>query len=166
MSSTPSPKPQLGFKAFLKIAKTRHYKTRVPTKVEKRAHIDIILSGLTPQKKVSIISVDLKACKSIKKCSNKWHWIELRDPHGKPGWLYQEADFIVFERKHDFILVNRQNLVNWVNTLNKIRFDLPFVQQSWEAKYRLYRRPGKNESITQIQFEDFCQINDTHIWEK
>ena len=166
MSSSAPLRPRIGFKTFLEIAKARHYKTRGPTKVEKRGHIDIILSGLTPHKKISIITIDLKCCTNIKNCSNKWHWIELRDPQGKPGWLYQEADFIAFERKQDFIIVNRQNLVHWVNTLNKIRFDLPFVGQSWEAKYRLYRRPNKNESITQIQFDDLCQVNDTHIWKK
>lgn len=166
MPPSSSPSPDLGFLTFLKIARVRHYKTRRPTKVEKRAHIDIILSGLDKNKKVSTITLDLKCCTNVKNCSNKWHWIELRDLQGKPGWIYQESDFIAFERKEDFIIVNRRNLVHWVNTLNKIRFDLPFVKKSWEAKYRLYKRPKKQESITQIQVDDLLRIEGTHVWKK
>tara|TARA_R100000008_G_C3536645_1_gene142408 strand:+ start:46 stop:552 length:507 start_codon:yes stop_codon:yes gene_type:complete len=165
MPASPS-SPPFGFQSFLNIAKARKYKTRRPTKNEKRSHIDLVLSGLNPKKQVSTITLDLKCCKTLKNCSNKWHWIELRDLTGRPGWIYQEADFIAFERKQDFIIVKRKNLVHWINTLNKIRFDLPFVNDSWEAKYRLYRRPNKKESITQIQANDLLQIQDTHIWKK
>jgi len=158
--------PEIGYSSFLHTARGRKYKTRRPTSQEKGSHIDIILTGLKKKKRVSSITIDLKSCSSLKKCSNKWQWIELRNPAGRPGWLYDEADFIVFERKNDFVLVNRKNLVRWVNIFNKIRFDLPFVKNSWEAKYRLYKRPNKKESITQIQVDDLLQINETHIWKK
>ena len=77
-----------------------------------------------------------------------------------------ESDFIVFERKKDYILVNRKNLVEWTNSTSVIRHDLPNVSNSWQAKYRIYSRPNKNEAITQVQDADLLQIKGTEVWTK
>lgn len=153
--------PQVDFKAT---ALARHYKLSRPSRVQKAQHIDYIMSGLDQQKRVTTVTLDIKY--RGKKKSDAWQWIEFRNPAGKTGWLYQTADFIVFERRQDFILVNRKKLVDWVNVNNKIRHDLPFVTNSWHAKYRLFKRPNKNESITQIKTSDLFEISGTHIWRK
>jgi len=47
-----------------------------------------------------------------------------------------------------------------------VRWDLPFVDKPWNAKYRLYRRPSTLEKITQIKVEDLNNINNINIWQK
>jgi hypothetical protein len=164
--STNSAQSNQGMTAFRSVARQRKYKFRNPSRGQREAHIDIILIGLDKNKKTSVVSMDLKCITPGSKPSPKWVWLELRDPKGKAGWIYKEADFIVFERSKDFIVVNRKNLVNWINTTSKIRYDLPRVKESWQAKYRLFQRPRKKELITQIQSTDLLKIKGTAIWEK
>ena len=156
--------PNSGESCFRQTAYSLHYKLKSPSRAEKLAHIDFIMSGLNQKKQVTSVSLDIKY--KGKKKSDAWQWLEFKNPQGKMGWLYQRADFIVFERAKDFILVNRKNLVKWVNVNNKIRHDLPFVTNSWDAKYRLFRRGSKKESITQIKTSDILQIHGTQIWNK
>ena len=138
--------------SFRSVAARRHYKLQRPSRAQKE------------RKRVTLVSLDVKYRSA--KSSDTWHWLEFKNARGGAGWLYEEADFIVFERKADFIIVNRKNLVDWVNTHSKIRHDLPFVANSWQAKYRLYARPRKREVITQIKADDLLQIKATHIWKK
>ena len=159
----PHPHGPSGFK---EIAARRKYKLKRPTRVQKLAHIDTLLAGLDAQKKTSLVSLDIKYITPGAKISPKWQWLELRDSQGRPGWIYKEADFIVFERKIDFILVNRKNLVEWINSTSKIRYDLPSVKSGWQAKYRLFQRPKKKDLITQIQTDDLLKISNTTIWDK
>lgn len=149
---------------FRATALERHYKLMHPSQTQRSQHIDFVMSGLDKSKIVTTVTLDIKY--RGKKKSDAWQWLEFRNPAGKTGWLYQASDFIVFERRKDFILVNRKSLVEWVNINNKIRHDLPFVTNSWQAKYRLFKRPKKNESITQIKTSDLLQIAGTHIWSK
>ena len=155
-----------GPSGFKKSAEKRKYKLKRPTRAEKLVHVDMLLAGLDSNKKTSVVSLDIKYITPGAKVSAKWQWLELRDGRGRPGWIYKEADFIVFERKADFILVNRKNLVQWINSTTKVRYDLPPVKNGWKAKYRLFQRPDKKDLITQIQTDDILKINGTTIWEK
>ena len=47
-----------------------------------------------------------------------------------------------------------------------VRWDLPYVSNPWSAKYRLYRRSGNLETITQIQVEDLLNIEGSQTWKK
>jgi hypothetical protein len=47
-----------------------------------------------------------------------------------------------------------------------VRWDLPYVGNPWSAKYRLYRRVGTEETITQIGVEDLMNIPDAQVWKK
>jgi hypothetical protein len=156
--------PQSTQPTFVDVAKYRKYRIRRPSPEQKRRHVDFVMSGLTSSKRTQSVTLDIKYRQG--KNSDKWHWLEFKSPQSEAGWLYQESDFIVFERRKDFIIVNRKNLVDWVNMTPKIRHDLPYVKDSWAAKYRLYRRPRKNETITQIQTDDLLDIDGTHIWSK
>ena len=166
MRSSSSLSPPHGPNGFKALAGQRGYKLKNPTRVQKKVHIDVLLVGRGPKGETSIVSMDLKYLSPGKRVSHNWQWVELRDPQGKPGWVYKEADFIVFERKTDFIVVNRKNLVDWINITPKIRYDLPRVKNSWHAKYRLFQRPSKKDVITQIQAEDLLKIQGTAIWKK
>lgn len=153
-----------GEQSFKETAQSLNYKLKSPSRSEKLAHIDFIMSGLNAKKQVTSVTLDIKY--RGKKKSDAWQWLEFKNPQGKMGWIYQRADFVVFERVKDFILVNRKNLVKWVNTNTKIRHDLPCVTNSWDAKYRLFKRGNKKESITQIKTTDLLQIQGTQIWNK
>lgn len=149
---------------FKKLISSRNLTIKSPSAAQKSRHIDYIMIGLNKNKTSYSVSLDLKF--RHPKGSDKWQWVEFKNLQGKPGWLYQEADFVVFERKKDFLFVNRKNLVTWINETSKIRHDLPKVDNSWEAKYRLYSRPNKKESITQVRAQDLLEITGTQIWEK
>ncbi len=151
-------------KKFQETALSRNYKLQTPSASQKADHIDFLMLGQSKNKTTVAVSLDVK-CKTDSN-SDKWQWVELKNSKGKPGWLYQEADFVVFERKKDFLLVNRKNLVNWLNLTSKVRYDLPTVSKPWQAKYRLYARPDKREVITQIQSSDLLDIEGTQIWDK
>ena len=150
---------------FGALARSRKYKTQRPTYAQKKIHIDLLMTGLDANKRAFTVSVDVKL-RANKKASDQWHWLELRDPQGASGWIYQEADFVAFERRKDFVIVNRKNLVDWINTTPRIRYDLPYVAETWLAKYRLFSRPGKKDSITQVKSQDLLGIPGTHTWVK
>ena len=158
----PNNKPdQASFRAT---AVSRGLKLKTPSAPQRHAHIDYIMWGLDSQQRSYSVSLDVKF-KNVRG-SDKWHWIEFKNSKGRPGWLYQESDFVVFERKSDYILVNRKNLVEWSNTTSAIRHDQPQVSSSWQAKYRIYSRPDKREAITQVKDSDLLQIKGTEIWLK
>ena len=151
---------------FRALVKSRNLTLKAPSTSQKSRHVDFVMIGLNKDKASYSVSLDVKYRAAKGKGSDKWQWLEFKNLKGRPGWLYQDSDFIVFERKRDFLFVNRKNLVNWVNETNKIRHDLPQVKNSWEAKYRLYSRPNKREAITQITSRDLLEINGTQIWDK
>ena len=35
--------------------------------------------------------------KNSKQSAQKWTWVEIKTSDGKPGWLYGDSDFVVFE---------------------------------------------------------------------
>lgn len=111
------------------------------------------------------IRFDLKKIKN-KKQSQEWLWIEFKNSKGKQGWVHGDAHFVAFERNYDFIVVNRKELLNFLNSGKKIRYDLPFVTLAKKAKYRIYKRPGKKEEITQIHIKDLKTFESFQIWKK
>lgn len=150
--------------SFTEAAKLRSYRLKSPTSSQRDAHVDFVMLGLNKDGKTTSVLMDVKAWNS--NSSDKWQWIEFKNANGKPGWIYQDSDFVVFERKNDFLIVNRKNLVTWVNVTPKIRHDMPIVQKPWQAKYRLYSRSDKKELITQITAQDLLDIKGTQLWKK
>ena len=149
---------------FRALVKSRNLSLKAPSSSQKARHVDFVMIGVNKSKTSYSVLLDLKY--RHPKGSDKWQWVEFKNLKGRPGWLYQDSDFVVFERKKDFLFVNRKNLVKWVNETSKIRHDLPNVNNSWEAKYRLYSRPDKKEMITQVTSQDLLEIQGTQIWEK
>ena len=148
---------------FIDLAKSKGYKILYPNKFESNKNIDLKLEGKKNNKK-SIVSVDIK--KKNGKSANTWVYIEFQSSKGAEGWIYGSADFIAFETNHSFILVPRKQLLNFLSENELVRWDLPFVDKPWNAKYRLYRRPSTLEKITQIKVEDLNNINNISIWQK
>ena len=148
---------------FIDLAKDRGYVVHKPNFGQKKNNIDLILEGQTKGKSKKV-TVDIK--KKNSKNANKWVWIEYETSRGKQGWIYGSAQFIVFETSNSFIVINRSKLLNWLSSSQMVRWDLPYVSNPWSAKYRLYRRSGNLETITQIQVEDLLNIEGSQTWKK
>jgi len=43
---------------------------------------------------------------------------------------------------------------------------LPFVNLAKKAKYKIYKRDGKKEEITQINAKDLQELKSYQLWEK
>jgi len=110
------------------------------------------------------IRFDVKKIKN-KKQSQEWLWIEFKNAKGEDGWIHGDAHFVAFERNYDFIVVNRKEMVKMLNS-GKIRYDLPFVDLAKKAKYRIYKRSGKPEEITQINVKDLKGLESYQLWKK
>ena len=149
---------------FCEMAKDRGYITEKSSRQDNmHKHIDYTLEG-----KNKTVTVDIKARKRTsrrdKKFNDEWVWLELKNVQGRKGWLYGDADFIVFETEEDFVLVPRKSLIGLVNST--VRFDLSFVERAYQAKYRIYQRAKRRDQITQVKMEDILAIKNVAKWSK
>lgn len=149
--------------AFIDLAKSKGYKIIKPSYSERKNNIDLKLEGQTKGKPTTV-TVDIK--KKNSKNANTWVYIEYADSKGGEGWIYGAAQFIVFETGSSFIFVPRKNLLNWLSSSQIVRWDLPYVDQPWNSKYRLYRRSGTLETISQIKVSDLLNVKSTQVWQK
>lgn len=128
-------------------------------------NVSHILKAKSKKGNLLQLRVDLKKIKN-KKQNEDWIWLEFKNGYGNPGWLHGDADFIIFERMDDFVVVNRKELVSWVGSSQKIRYDLPFVGLAKRAKYRIYRRPKTKEEVSQVELKELKKLKSFQIWKK
>lgn len=148
--------------AFVKAAQNKGYIVKKPTSSEYNRYINFILSGKGADGKPQEVKLSYKP---LKKTSNKnWIWVEIKNSNGKPGWLYGDSDFIVFELEDEFLFVVRKDLLEHVNS--SINFSLPLVQNTWEAKYKIFQRKGKLDQISQIKLKNIYDIKGNYKWNK
>ena len=158
MEKKPSP-----FTVFQDLAKQKGYRPKRATTSLKKENVQFIFQ--TPSQKD--IEVDIKTKKRFKnKSFDKWIWIEFANKYGRKGWLYGRAKFIAFETADSFILVNRSELADFLQRTNVARFDLPFVNEPWRAKYRIFRRANTKETLTQIKTSDLLDLKSAQVWKK
>lgn len=151
------------FTMFQDLAEKKGYRPKRATTSLKKENVQFIFQ--TPSQKN--IEVDLKTKKRFKnKSFDKWIWIEFANKYGSKGWLYGRAKFIAFETAESFILVNRSELADYLQKTNVARFDLPFVNEPWKAKYRIFRRSNTRETLTQIKTDDLLKLKSVQIWKK
>ena len=154
---------------FEALAKMRGFLVKPATGIEQIDHVDFHLTSEEEDGTMSAM-VDVKARKKTSRKDNKynddWVWIEFKNVQGKDGWIYGDADFIVFERENDFIFVNRQELVDWLGSCKKIRYDLPFVTLAKLARYKIYQRRGRRDEITQVKMSDILKLESAKKWSK
>ena len=148
---------------FTELAKKKRYKVSKPSFNERKNNIDLKLEGQVDGK-ATTITVDIK--KQGKKKSNPWVFIEFKNSKGGKGWLYGSAQFIVFETAQSFIFVPRKKLINYLDSSSIVRWDLPYVDKSWNCKYRLFRRADTLETITQIKIDDLLNVEGHQTWQK
>ncbi len=99
------------------------------------------------------IKIDIKSSKKINRnqlsTQDTWCWIELQGVRDG-GWLNNgKADFIVFEKEDEFWFINRKKLKERVdNLVDKSKI----VDNSFDAKYKIYQRKGRNDKLSLIEF--------------
>ena len=148
---------------FEKAANKENYIVSKATREENMfKHIDFFL-GQDHFK----FGVDVKARKKTNRSDSSfnddWTWIEFKNVRGNPGWLYGEADFIGFEREDDFLLVNRQKLIEYCD--EKVDLET-IVDKAYNAEYKGYQRKGRKDLITRIRMDDLNYLEGNIIISK
>jgi hypothetical protein len=141
--------------AFEKILKDKGYETRKSSFGENvHKHIDLYA------KKDGIeTSYDIKSRKRVNRAdinpNDELIWLEVLNTQGKKGWISSEANYITFEREHDFILVTPENLQKLIkekcNLNNK-------VNSGKDALYSSYTRSGRADVLTIVKISDILAI--------
>jgi hypothetical protein len=85
--------------------------------------------------------------------TDRIHYIELKNVQGNKGWLYGDADYIAFETRAHWVLVNRPRLQEWTDSIDKP------VSNKKEI-YKLYSRPGRADVMTIVPTMDLIAISD------
>lgn len=103
-------------------------------------------------------SVDAKAMKKLSRqdthTQDEWTFIEWQNNVGRPGWLVNGAEFLVFERSEHIFLIKRRILCQWAKS--KVNFDL-LCMKSADAQYKVYSRQGRDDLTSLIRLDDVPQ---------
>ena len=105
---------------------------------------------------------DVKAMKKWRRDdpdpTDRIHYVELRNVHGELGWLYGEADYIAFETRRYWLVVDRKFLMAYVEgaTQKNLRSQRPEV-------YKLYQREGRKDLMTLVPTVDLLAISEATI---
>ena len=103
------------------------------------------------------IKVDVKAIKKVNRedayPDDSVHFVEIKNVMGNDGWLYGIADYIAFELRHCFMLVDRPRLVNKIlNT--PIPEKIHVSERSVNKKtFTYYSRKGRNDLFIMVPTE-------------
>ena len=103
------------------------------------------------------VKYDVKGMKKYRRSDDKptdrLHWIELRNVNGKNGWLYGDADIIAFETRKWWLLVERKDLVQFVE-------GIIWGEETTEKPepYKLYQREGRQDLLTILPTVDLLSI--------
>ena len=134
---------------FVRIAVSRGWKvTTATSRQDIDEHWDVMI-----EKDTEKYRVDVKAMKRINRHDpqpqDEWIWIELRGVReGERGWLYGgKADWIAFERKQSFVIVQRTQLASLVLSLVDPK---AIVTSPALARYNVYQRPHRPDKLTLI----------------
>lgn len=84
-------------------------------------------------------------------------WIEFKNINGYDGWLYGDATHFAFERKQDFIIVSKFDLIRLVN---RIVDKNTVVDSPAHCLYKMYGRKkyGRKDLLTKIRPDDLKRI--------
>jgi len=108
---------------------------------------------------------DVKARKRIRRgdssSQDTYVWLEIHNVRGGLGWLRGHADYIAFEREHDFVVVGREDLLIMASELCNYNV----VTSPEDALYALYSRRGRKDLLTMVRFDDILGI-EHEFWAK
>ena len=148
---------------FDQIAASKHLEVKNAKRRDNiQKHIDKYVAD-----DVGVWSVDIKARKKTRRSDDNaqddWIWIEFQNVRGNTGWLYGEADYIAFETQDNFVIVKKDSLIKYVEGAVDMGKS---VKYSGEAKYKTYRRAGRNDLLTMVELSEIKKNCEHSIWEK
>lgn len=99
-------------------------------------HIDFYLT-----KNGKVESVDFKGAKRKSRTDSEYDydlvWIEIQNVRGNKGWIYGEADFIVFEREDHYIFIPRKRIVEYAESIqDKTVYHKKYIEKLYQRKNR------------------------------
>ena len=113
--------------------------------------------------KVNNSLVDVKGAKRVSRSDQEYNyniaWLEIQNVRGDIGWLKGKANFIALEQQDCYIIVKREDLLNW---LRKKIINTKLVRNPKDALYRLYQRKNRKDIISMVKINDF--IKDIKSW--
>mgnify|MGYP003140659834 CR=1 FL=1 len=148
--------------SFIDIAQSKGYIVKKPTAQQFKKFINFVIVGKGKNSNPEAVNLSLKNLKGGK--NPKWVWVEIKNHEGQPGWLYGDSHFIVFELLDEYLFVSRKSLLDHIHS--SVDFSLPLVQNTWEAKYKLYQRQGKLDQITQVKIKSLLDFKGNYTWKK
>lgn len=156
--------------SFFDLAIRKKYLVERASKEDIHRGIDFYVKGkykhLNKEVKM-LFAVKRKKSKKKNRYLDRWTWVEYKNTSQKPGWIYGPAHFIAFERSNDYIIINRKVLLEYLNgKKSKVRWDMPFVAEPKEAKYRIYQNPRNGAQICQILSKDILSLEGASVWKK
>jgi len=148
---------------FISLAGAKGYSVKPSTTNENKIkRVDYFL-----EKNSQIKGFDVKSRKKVcaydKEYNDEWTWVEFKNADGFHGWLYGEAEYIAFEKKDYFLVVDTISLRNLAERL--INKNKEFVNDCSLAKYRIYQRRDQ-EQISLIKTSDIKTLKRKSIWKK
>lgn len=125
------------------------YAIKTSKEVDMFDHIDFFINGK---------GFEVKAMKSFKRgmpVDENLIILEFQNVRGNLGWLYGKADYIVFERLNEFIIVKRKDLIEAA----EYYFKDDYIY-SYPAYYQKYGRKDRMDSVGYLKYKDIENI----IW--
>jgi hypothetical protein len=109
------------------------------------------------------LKFDVKAIKNVTKdqVQDECTWIEGTNVVGDDGWIKGKADFIVFERIDTWLVVDRKELLAYINYKLKQN-----NYQTGKGIYKIYTRDGKGDKITLVPFDDIKTLKEVYEFRK
>ena len=155
---------------FPELARARGYIVSDVDKDLTKQGIDFHVKGIYREtnKEVNMLfAVKRRKSKKKSKYLDRWIWIEYKKAGRGEGWIYGPVHFFAFERSNDFVVVSRKALLDFLNSSKcRVRWDMPFVKEPREAKYRIYQNPKTGAQITQIHSKEILKIEGAQVWKK
>ena len=106
------------------------------------------------------LKFDVKGIKKIRRFDGEYQddlaWVEFKNVRGNGGWVCGKADYIAFERFKEWLLVNREELLQFA--VRKIQ-DLG--RPKGRAPYHIFNRPTRKDELTLVPFEDMEKLKHT-----
>jgi hypothetical protein len=141
-------------KRFVQLCHNRKFPLRPATKNENMVHhFDYVVQDANDR----FAKIEVKAMKAARRGmqpSPHIIYVELKNIHGGPGWIYGKADYIAFEQPNGFLLVDRLQLLDLVERIQ------PTCRKAAESGIRrtLYSRRDRDDLVLVLYMDDIRHL--------
>ena len=137
---------------FYDICRGRRYAVRPATSYENRVeHFDFEVQGMRIEVKA------MKAPRRGMRPDPNIIYVELRNVDGGRGWLYGSADYIAFEQRGGFLMVQRRELVRLAEHM-AVRCRKARVSGVYHT---LYSRANRADLVLVLHIDDVLRMRNT-----